>query len=239
MFTETRLVRRPRLAALALAIALPALAGAQTYWLERNPRAAAFISQPEGDSERARVVVSAMGRSYLGVQLIDITDELRAFYGAPEDAGVLVSRVAGDSPAAEAGFEVGDLITRIADEEVTSSRQIVRKVGRMDPDAEIAVEVVRGGAPQTLTPVLAEREGGGVWFSGDFAMPELEELHILREELPRVMIDSDAVRDAMREASEALRERVNTIDMAELAERLAATEARLRELEAKLAERER
>ncbi len=239
MITETRPFRRPLLAGLALAIALPAVAGAQTYWFERDPRRAAFISQSEEGPERARVVVSAMGRSYLGVQLIDITDELRAFYGASEDTGVLVSRVAEDSPAAAAGFEVGDLITRIDDEEVKSSRQIVRKVGRMDPETEVAVEVVRGGAPETLMPVLAEREGGAVWFSGDFEMPELEELDILREELPRVMIDTDAVRDAMREASEALRERVSGIDMAELAERLAATEARLRELERKLAERER
>lgn len=221
------------LAACSFLLAVPTLAGAQTWWFEGRSRPAAFGVQPE----RPQVVASLVGRAYLGVRLVNITEELREFFGAPEGAGVLVSQVSEESPAAAAGFEVGDVITRVGDESVDSSREIVRAVGRLEPEETVAVEVIRRGASQVLNPVLAEREGS-VWFSANFEMPELDELRVLREELPRVVID-DAARDAMRRAIEEARERMSGVDMAGLAERLAETEERLRELERKLAERER
>ena len=221
-------------AAAALLAAAATPAGAQAWWFEGHPRQAAFSVQPE----RTRVVVSPMGRAYLGVVLINITEELRSFYGAPADAGVLVSRVAEDSPAAAAGFAVGDVITRVGDEPVEFSREVVRAVAGLEPGDTVAVEVIQGGAPRTLNPVLSEREGS-VWFSADFEMPELEELRVLREELPRVVIESEAAREAAQRAFEIARERLRNVDLADLAERLAETEERLRELERKLSEKER
>ena len=41
-----------------------------------------------------------------------MTQELRAHYGAPKDAGVLVAGVESESPAAKAGIQVGDIVTR-------------------------------------------------------------------------------------------------------------------------------
>lgn len=193
---------------------------------------------------RTRVVMGRAGRVYLGVQLMDLTEELREFYGATRDAGTLVSRVSEDSPAAAAGFEVGDVITRVAGDTAEDSRDVVRSVAQFEPEEEVEVEVIRDGAPVTLTARLGEREGG-VWFSrGDgpdlqefhFEMPDLEGLDVLRE-LPGTI--NEETREAMREAIEAARERMSEFDYEALQERLAATEERLRELERKLAERER
>jgi len=175
---------------------------------------------------------------------VTFTEELREFYGAPRDAGTLISRVAEDSPAAAAGFEVGDVITAVAGEPAENSWDVVRSVTQFDADEEVSVEVIRDGAPVTLTATLAEREGA-VWFGrGDrpnfeefhFEMPDLEGLEVLRE-LPSTI--TDETREAMREAIEAARERMSEFDYEALQERLAATEERLRELERKLAERER
>ena len=48
----------------------------------------------------------------LGVGLTDLTPELREHFGVGGDAGVMISRVVEDSPAAKAGLRVGDIIER-------------------------------------------------------------------------------------------------------------------------------
>lgn len=45
-----------------------------------------------------------------GAVLVEVPDALRVHYGAPADRGVLISRVEQGSPAARAGFRVGDLL---------------------------------------------------------------------------------------------------------------------------------
>src|ERR1700674_1056075 len=52
-------------------------------------------------------------RGYLGVELSELTPELRAHFGAPESAGVMVARVAAGSPAEKGGLNVGDIITSL------------------------------------------------------------------------------------------------------------------------------
>ena len=246
-----------RLPALPLvaALAVPALAAATTAEPPQAfPTSALAFAAAERESlapqimirgpMRPRIVVGRSGHGYLGVQLMDITEELREFYGAPRDAGTLVSRVGEDSPAAAAGFEVGDVITAVAGEPTENSWDVVRSVAQFEAEEEVAVEVVRDGAPVTLTATLAEREGA-VWLGrGEgpnfeefhFEMPDLERLEVLRE-LPGTI--SEETREAMREAIEAARERMSEFDYEALQARLAATEDRLRELERKLAERER
>lgn len=253
---KQKAVRRSALA-LAAALAFPALAAATPQEPHRAfPVTALAFAAAERESAapqilirgpmRPRVVVGRPGHGYLGVQLMDITEELREFYGAPRDAGTLISRVGEDSPAAVAGFEVGDVITAVAGEPTENSRDVVRSVAQFDPEEEVSVEVIRDGAPVTLTATLAEREGA-VWFGrGDgpsleefhFEMPDMENLEVLRE-LPGAFAVSEETRAAMREAIDKARERMSEFDVEDLTERLAEAEARLQELEKKLAERER
>lgn len=255
MMTVNRKSFRTAALAVAAALAVPALAAAAPQAPAQPVRATApALAAAEAASPapqimirgpmRPRVVVGRSGHGYLGVQLMDITEELREFYGAPRDAGTLISRIGEDSPAAAAGFEVGDVITAVAGEPTENSWDVVRSVAQFDAEEEVAVEVVRDGAPVTLTATLAEREGA-VWFGrGDrpnfeefhFEMPDLEGLEALRD-LPATI--TDETREAMREAIEAARERMSEFDYEALQERLAATEERLRDLERKLAERER
>ena len=220
-------------AAVLLTLAVPA-AAAQAWWVQAEPAFQVQVDHGDGP----RVVVSSLGRGFLGVSLIDITEELREFYGAPADAGVLVSRVEEDSPAAAAGFRVGDVITGVAGDAVERARDVVRGVSRFEPEETVEVEVVRSGAVETLSATLGERERG-VWFSGDWEGPAFGGWRHLSEELPRIMVNSEEAQRAVREAMDKARERMRDIDFGEIAERLAEAEERLRELEAKLAERER
>lgn len=257
---KTMKQRSLRLPALALAatLAMPALAAAGPQPVEGESRNQIRVRTPM----RSRVVMGPAGRAYLGIRMLDINEELREFYGAPNDAGLLISRVEEDSPAAAAGFLVGDVLTRIGDAPVGSSRDVIRAIARLEPEATVAVEVVRNGASLTLNATLAEREELA-WFSRDFQMPGVEGMIFLGRDDPAVAIAGEgaveAVREAverarekmseidfsglteeaMREAIEEARERMSEFDIEGLTERLAETEVRLRELEKKLAERER
>src|ERR1700730_13682853 len=60
-------------------------------------------------------------RGYLGVELSELTPELRAHFGAPESAGVMVARVVAASPAEKAGLKIGDIIASLDGKPVESS----------------------------------------------------------------------------------------------------------------------
>lgn len=224
--------RAALLFSLTLTLAVPVLASAQTWWFSSGGPDRKIRVEAPG---KARMVVGHLGRGYLGVRLLGVTPELQEFYGASGEAGVLVSAVEEESPAAAAGLRVGDLIVSVGDEETARPEQVVRAVGRLEPEETVFLGLVRDRSPLTLEVTVGEREGA-VWLSGD-DLPDWEGLDRLREELPRVVLDSEEAREAMRESLEEARAQLNSVDFGEMAERLAEAEERLRELEQKLADR--
>jgi membrane-associated protease RseP (regulator of RpoE activity) len=113
-------------------------------------------------------------QGYLGVQLIDITPELRRHYGAPEDAGVLIGQVVPDSPAAQAGLQVGDVLTRIDGEPVNGPMDITHRVRSKGDGEPVTVTVLRDGSALDFTAQVVLREGVGVP-----SMPGLPRVHFV------------------------------------------------------------
>lgn len=105
----------------------------------------------EGDGPLVR-------RGFLGVGLTEMTPELRTHFGAPEDSGVMVSRIESDSPAERAGLKVGDIITGIDGKDVATSWDVRAKVRDYDDGQQVPMEVWRGGKVQTLTATMQQRE---------------------------------------------------------------------------------
>jgi len=67
--------------------------------------------------------------SVLGLQLATVNRQTRQRYDLPEEAkGAVVLDVKAGSPAADAGFNSGDIIVKIGDKSVTSSRDVVDAV---------------------------------------------------------------------------------------------------------------
>ena len=97
-------------------------------------------------------------RGYLGVQLLDITPDLRAFFGAPRDAGVLVAEVEPASPAAKAGLQTGDLILKVDGDRIESSGELSRAVRRKKAGETVKLEVERNKAARNLTVTVEERK---------------------------------------------------------------------------------
>jgi serine protease Do len=75
----------------------------------------------------------------------------------PAGAAVVASVVDG-SPAAEAGFQSGDIIVAVGGEELTNYLQVGQKISRLKPGEEITITVDRDGERVELTPTLVERD---------------------------------------------------------------------------------
>lgn len=105
-----------------------------------------------------RLHVRLGGRAFLGVQLSDLTPELRAHFGVPDDAGVMVGKVVDGSPALRAGLEVGDIVTAVDGESVGSASELARLIRGHEDGETVVLEVWRDGKMEKISATLEERE---------------------------------------------------------------------------------
>ena len=102
--------------------------------------------------------LGASNRGFLGVELTNLSSELRDHFGVPGEGGVLVSRVVKGGAAEAAGIAVGDIITRIDNEVTGSSGELGRVVRSRQGGELVTVEIFRDGGLQQLTATLAAHE---------------------------------------------------------------------------------
>lgn len=100
-------------------------------------------------------------RSYLGIGLQAMTDDLRQAFGAPRDLGVLVTEVVDASPAAKAGLAAGDVITQMDRKQIAAIGDVYRVLDFFEPGDEITLEIIREKASKLLTVVLATPPDNG------------------------------------------------------------------------------
>lgn len=199
-------------------------------------RVRVFHAGPEG----AGLFAPIAGRGFLGVHLVDLTPELRAHFGAAGEAGLLVGRVEAGGPAEQAGVRVGDLLTHVGGEPVTTSWDVLRRVRPLGVGQGVALEVVRDGRVHSLSATVAERE-----------QPQIEAHTLLRRlgedgEVKVWQIDPEEMGRRMGEVTELFaspewRERVKTLTVTGegLEERLEALEQEIQRLEKELREERR
>lgn len=93
----------------------------------------------------------------LGAEISDMSEDLRKYFGAPANAGVLVSHVEADLPAAKAGLKAGDVITEINGSKVEDPSDIIEAVADKDAGAQVKLTVVRDKKTLALTATLDKR----------------------------------------------------------------------------------
>ncbi len=86
----------------------------------------------------------------LGLRVQPMTPELRSYFEAPRDRGVLVSRVEPGSPAERAGLRVGDVIVRLGEAAARHPRDVVREALRAPAGEPLEIEVIRKGRRKTF-----------------------------------------------------------------------------------------
>lgn len=111
-----------------------------------------------------------VSRGWLGVLIQEVDRDLAESFGLDQPRGALVSQVLDDSPAEAAGVQAGDIITSFNGENIYRSSELPRWVGRVAPDTEVPMVVIRDGEEKTLDvtigllpddPEMALRGGGG------------------------------------------------------------------------------
>ena len=95
-------------------------------------------------------------RGVIGVQIGEVPSDDYQVLGLDALRGVIVSTVAPDGPADEAGIEPGDVIAAYAGEPVEDSLDLQRRVVGTRPGTGVAVDVVRNGEPVTLDVTIGE-----------------------------------------------------------------------------------
>ncbi len=114
-------------------------------------------SQPGKDHTRA-FFWKSLGRGYLGVQVLGLTPELRAHFGAPEDAGVLVARVEEGSPAAAAGIQVGDVLTAVDGKPIAGPQSLALAIREKKAGTSVSVDFLRDEGALSASVAVEERD---------------------------------------------------------------------------------
>jgi len=84
-------------------------------------------------------------RGWLGVLIQDVTRDLAESFNMEKPQGALVARVLPNSPAEDAGFQVGDIVTKFNSHEIIYSSDLPPMVGITPIDKNIPVEIIRKG----------------------------------------------------------------------------------------------
>jgi serine protease Do len=114
-------------------------------------------------SEQARPIVDTLmkggqvRRGYIGVATQLLSDDMSIALGLPAHHGEVVSWVEPGGAAAQAGVEQGDVIMKIAGEDVSPDNTLNFIVAGRTIGAKVAIELLRRGQPATLTAVVGER----------------------------------------------------------------------------------
>lgn len=106
--------------------------------------ATAFAEHPDRDSwERVERMEFSTSQARLGVMVISMTPELRSYFGAPTDRGVLVAKVQPGSAAEKAGIKVGDVLTNVRGEQVDDAADVIGALSTTRQGDKIPVQLVR------------------------------------------------------------------------------------------------
>jgi S1-C subfamily serine protease len=115
---------------------------------------------PQSDDQTTQMKSDTSDRASqdrrLGIAVIALNSELRTHFGAPADGGLLVAKVEPGSPAEKAGIRVGDVLTTINSQKVSSAADITSQMGKLDTSKALVILVIRDHAEQTLKTNLAE-----------------------------------------------------------------------------------
>jgi serine protease Do len=98
-------------------------------------------------------------RSYLGIQMDDVTADNLAKYKLNSERGAIVRSVVKSSPAEAAKLQLDDVILEFAGTQVWSAAHLARLVGETPPGRKVDLAISRDGTRIILTTEVKEQTG--------------------------------------------------------------------------------
>ncbi|MGD0839651.1 MAG: PDZ domain-containing protein [Candidatus Acidiferrales bacterium] len=87
----------------------------------------------------------------LGIGALDLSGQLGKYFGAPDGQGVLVSEVRDSTPAAKAGLQAGDVITKLDGEPVRNVGELRGKLAEKRDAKTVTLTILRKGTEMPVT----------------------------------------------------------------------------------------
>lgn len=97
-----------------------------------------------------------VSRSWLGVQIQEVTPELASAIGLKESQGALVREVVPESPAKKAGLEPGDIVVEFEGKPVETAGSLQVMAGLAGVGKQVVLKVFRDGKPIYVNLKLEE-----------------------------------------------------------------------------------
>jgi serine protease Do len=193
---------------LEMTVALGQRGRRATAWtvLPRVPKPAEVRApRPPVETYRAYVYPDLWNPESAGLQVTEITPALRVHYGAPEETGVLVTKVEPGQPAAVAGLEVGDILIDIGGRPIRSEREVRGNLVRWNSQEPLQVQVIRASAVVNIivTPSIHEGQRKGVARARD-PRDEAERQALLKQRLEAQIERLERRLDEMKEELERI-----------------------------------
>jgi serine protease DegS len=100
-------------------------------------------------------------RGWLGIEIQTLTPELAESFGIPGGSGLVIAGVLPNGPAARAGLQPGDIITRINDQPVADARSALNLIAQSVPGTTIQLKGLRNGKTLEVKATVSKRPQPG------------------------------------------------------------------------------
>ena len=99
---------------------------------------------------------------YLGVQIQPVGPDMAEALGLKKAEGAIVDKTMPGTPAADAGLQPGDVITKVNGQELKDAGDLTREIGMMKPGDKVQLTYLRDGAEKTADVTLAPQKNENV-----------------------------------------------------------------------------
>ena len=115
---------------------------------------------PSGTVERVVTALEHGGvveRGYLGVKIQAVGPDMAQALGLKSATGAIVDETVTKTPAADAGLQAGDVVTKVNGQDVKDAGDLTLKIGQMKPGDKVELTLLRNGAEKTVSVTLASQ----------------------------------------------------------------------------------
>ena len=109
------------------------------------------------DTVRQLLATGRVNHAYLGVAVAPLTPDLAQQFNVQATSGAIVTTVAPNGPAANAGIQTGDVITKIGDATIDNDGDVLAALRAHKPGDVVPVTYQRNGQSTTVNVTLGTR----------------------------------------------------------------------------------